>query len=191
MPKNKNTRTKGSYLSRLEELNRGALQHTPDIDRKERSKMDRSELNKSIGEPAIRITGNKAEYISLEEAVPGQITSEVDGDFLLIKQKFKDFRDDAQITIKNFPARLKIAQSAHTGLTNPVLETLKTVHPSKILFLDIETCGLSNAPLFLIGVAYSSEYISVRISIIVITSRTLCFKIVRIFPAFPVFTNSL
>lgn len=171
MPKNKKTDPAGSYQSRLEELNRGVLKHTPVADRKEGPDKRRPEPSISISEPTIRINGSKAEFISIEEAVPGQSTTEDVGDFLLIKQRFKDFRDDARITIKRFPERLKNLQTQHTGLTNPVLETLKTVHPSKILFLDIETCGLSNAPLFLIGVAY---FTGEDFSFLQLFARNLC-----------------
>ena len=154
MPKRKKIEAADSYLSRLEKQNRSALKNTPMTEFLERSNWSRSDRNKSISEPTLMITGNKVEYMSIDEAVPGQVTTERDGDFLLIKQRFIDLREDAKETVKSFPARLKNAQMQHSGITNHDFETLKTVHPSKILFLDIETCGLSNAPLFLIGVAY-------------------------------------
>ena len=154
MPKRKKIEAADSYLSRLEKQNRSALKNTPKTEFLGRSNWSGSDRNESISEPTLMITGNKVEYMSIDEAVPGQVTTEDDGDFLLIKQRFRDLREDAKETIKSFPARLKNIQIQHLRITNPVFETLKTVHPSKILFLDIETCGLSNAPLFLIGLAY-------------------------------------
>lgn len=154
MPKRKKIESADSYLSRLEKQNRSALKHTPKTEFLGRSNWSGSDRNESISEPTLMITGNKVEYMSIDEAVPGQVTTEDDGDFLLIKQRFRDLRPDAMKTINCFPVRLKNIQIQHLRITNPVFETLKTVHPSKILFLDIETCGLSNAPLFLIGLAY-------------------------------------
>ncbi|MCH8285809.1 hypothetical protein IIB79_04685, partial [candidate division KSB1 bacterium] len=138
MPKRKKIEAADSYLSRLEKQNRSALKNTPMMEFQGNSNRSRIDRNESISEPTLMITGNKVEYMSIDEAVPGQVTTEDDGDFLLIKQRFRDLRPDAMKTINCFPVRLKNIQIQHLRITNPVFETLKTVHPSKILFLDIE-----------------------------------------------------
>lgn len=145
-------------LDRLALLNRGALKNNPEsrlAGGKNNARNGRHVKNTSVHEPALRIRGKKAEYITLEEAVPGQVTKLEDGEFLLIKWRFKDLISTAQTTIKAFPVRLKgLRVHSVENIRSGGFATLKRVHPSKILFLDIETCGLSAAPLFLIGAAY-------------------------------------
>ena len=145
-------------LERLAQLNRGALKNKPEsrsAGRKNKRRNGTHSVNTSVREPALRIRGKKAEYITLEEAVPGQVTKLEDGEFLLIKWRFRDLNISAQTTIKAFPVRLKELRLHSAENRRPGnFAALKTVHPSKILFLDIETCGLSAVPLFLIGTAY-------------------------------------
>lgn len=144
-----------SLISRLEQLNRGTLKNPPKFDESNSSQPDIYGKEKIINEPVLRLKGDKAEYISIEEAVPGQVTEEEDGEFLLIKQRLRDLQPSAGNTIKEFPLKLKaILNKASSYSEDSEVRMLAGVHPSKILFLDIETCGLSGVPLFLIGVSY-------------------------------------
>lgn len=135
---------------RLEQLNKGKLKDIDD------SASDSGAGKKpddppSVHEPSLLIQGNRIKQITLEEAVPGQVASSEEGEFLLIKRSLlKTFRSSKDV-IKKFPAVIK---SFHAEDKVSELNVLESIHPSKILFLDIETCGLSAEPLFLIGVAY-------------------------------------
>ncbi len=142
-------------LERLEQLNRDSLKHPPKVERINYQQSHDIHSSESVGEPAIEICKKSAQYIALEEAAPGTLTQTDLGDFLLIKHWLSDCVDNAQKIIKSFPAVLKSypvapSQSQHAQSVS----YLATVHPSRILFLDIETCGLSSSPLFLIGCAY-------------------------------------
>lgn len=145
-------------LERLALHNRGALKNNPEsriTGGKNNARNGTHGKNTSVHEPALRIRGKKAEYVTLEEAVPGQVTKVEDGEFLLIKWRFKDLTSTAQRTIKAFPVRLKeVRLNSAENIRSVGFATLDRVHASRILFLDIETCGLSAAPLFLIGAAY-------------------------------------
>jgi uncharacterized protein YprB with RNaseH-like and TPR domain len=136
--------------NRLELLNKRKLKNIEDSDSDSITEENR-ENQPSVHEPALIIQGNRIKHITLEEAVPGQVASSEDGEFLLIKRSLKKTFRASKNIIKSFPAMLKSFQ-AEDKVSE--LNALESIHPSKILFLDIETCGLSAEPLFLIGVAY-------------------------------------
>ncbi len=106
----------------------------------------------TVNEPAVKLKANTAEHITLEEAMPGGVFSESDKSFLLLTRNFADVHKNAAEISLIFPNAIKILSfdQSLNGLQN----TLGTINPSKILFLDIETCGLTLEPLFLIGAGH-------------------------------------
>jgi len=140
-------------LKRLAQLNKGALKYTS-ADKPADPNMDRGG-NPAVCEPALRIRGEQVKLITLEEAVPGIVTQDTGGEFLLIKRRFSDIITHSSKLIKPFR---DISGTKNQLFINAFALNNTTgaggVHPSKLLFLDIETCGLTNAPLFLIGTAY-------------------------------------
>ncbi|MCP4726177.1 MAG: ribonuclease H-like domain-containing protein [bacterium] len=106
----------------------------------------------SIKEPALIIDGKKVENIRLEEAVPGQIIKEETGEFLLVKRELHDLHKNADTVTKLFEKSVNINNGEPKF--SDLRKTGDLLEPSKILFMDIETCGLNLEPLFLIGAAY-------------------------------------
>jgi len=135
---------------RLEQLNRGKLKHA-DFQPQEPSARDEPPDSRGVCEPSLVIQGGVLRHITLEEAVPGQETRTGDGEFLLIRRSLLDMNSGARDMIAAFRGRLRAACS-DSGAGS--LSIIGAANMSKILFLDIETCGLSAVPLFLIGVAY-------------------------------------
>ncbi|MFC1553496.1 ribonuclease H-like domain-containing protein [candidate division KSB1 bacterium] len=151
---------KKDALDRLAQLNRGELKNVPGSEKIEPEKTQEKSIPQGkqldiVQEPALAINRKRVDHIPLEEAAPGKITRSEDGEFLLLKWKFKDLRKNAKKTVKQFPVQLAKLQNANAENENiKGFDLINDIHPSKILFLDIETCGLSASPLFLIGVAY-------------------------------------
>ncbi|MFC1731805.1 ribonuclease H-like domain-containing protein [candidate division KSB1 bacterium] len=144
--------------NRLTSLNKGKLKHLDEKRGGNPSGTAASRPNDAVHEPALRIHAGSVIPIPIEKAVPGQITKEDDGEFLLIKRRMKDICEDAGVLHDLFTGAVRITQNS-ASLNGTVSGSL--IRPEKILFLDIETCGLTANPLFLIGVAYfsSSDFI--------------------------------
>jgi len=132
----------------LEALNRGSLKNRPGSysGGKETPQADRGE---AVKEPALLMTSGGAKPITIGEAVPGQVTREEDGEFLLIKHNvaIPERLGAGRDGIISFAVTVRDAREHFLELSGAFL-------PEKALFLDIETCGLTANPLFLIGVAY-------------------------------------
>ncbi len=133
---------------RLEDLNKGSLKHA-DIPVSDEGGSGIS----VVTEPALLIKNGNIDPIKIEEAVPGQITKEADSEFLLIKNYCAETEE-----LKNLGSRFEklfVDQGRNpANIVSAGMAQLRGVSPEKVLFLDIETCGLRNIPLFLIGVAY-------------------------------------
>lgn len=99
-----------------------------------------SQLNRGKGgEPQpteVRAIGNR-----LEDIVPGRVHKHEAGECYICEHSASDFHGHD-------------IQKLKTGLA----EIPRFGHkPEEVLFLDIETCGLANCPLFLIGVMYVKD----------------------------------
>ncbi|MFH1007042.1 MAG: ribonuclease H-like domain-containing protein [Candidatus Latescibacterota bacterium] len=87
--------------------------------------------------------------ISLEEAVPGEEVHTERGKAFLVSARVDDL-DEAALFSRNFEERISPEDSAFCQ------RVAATVDPQKLalddlIFVDIETTGLSSSPLFLIG----------------------------------------
>jgi uncharacterized protein YprB with RNaseH-like and TPR domain len=83
----------------------------------------------------------------LESLAPGEVVEGLSGQFYRIRRPVADFRSRGldELLGRN-PQTLLAHESLH-----PELDSLVRSFPSRALFLDLETCGFSGSPLFLIG----------------------------------------
>jgi len=83
----------------------------------------------------------------LESLAPGEVVAESSGQFYRIRQPVADFRSrELDELLGQDPQDFLPHESLH-----PELDSFARAFPSRALFLDLETCGFSGAPLFLIG----------------------------------------
>lgn len=99
------------------------------------------------GVPVCHGSAVAAPSHDLESLAPGEVVEETGGQFYRIRRPVAQFRSselDKLLggNLKTFDPR----ESLH-----PELDSLARAFPSRALFLDLETCGFSGAPLFLIG----------------------------------------
>lgn len=93
---------------------------------------------------------NNQKHIKLNMTVPGEIIKAETGEFYLIRPDVVKLCNDADILNQ----RYKDAFNFVEGFNRNELKILSNTDPKNIVFLDIETTGLSNTPLFLIGLLY-------------------------------------
>jgi len=133
---------------RLSQLNRGELKNIPDsIEQKPPGPVEK---------PDFVIP--KREKIPLEKVIQGEIKKIRNDGFLIIEQTLPNFYDDTDNIVEEFVHQMD--RSKMMGINNELSEDmLKLSHtkPESLIFLDIETCGLSAAPLFLIGLMFLKE----------------------------------
>jgi len=125
----------------------------------------------STGEAALPGTGEEPPTepdeaaLVLERVVPGRVAEAGGGRFYRVHRKAEDFRpgpeaaaaaEDAGVDGATVMARYRrtffgaaIRRSA--AALDEALRPLVACDPHRITYLDIETCGLSGAPLFLVG----------------------------------------
>jgi uncharacterized protein YprB with RNaseH-like and TPR domain len=93
----------------------------------------------------------KTNYEKLELLIPGEIINSGAGDLYLVSPNVDKLCTDAEILNQRY---LSIFDTTEFNKVNHDLKTLLNANPEDIVFLDIETTGLSNTPLFLIGLLY-------------------------------------
>lgn len=103
-----------------------------------------------------KIIQTKPDFTKLELRIPGEIIKSSSGELYLIRQDVKKVCTEADL-IKNryrgifeLPPELK----ADFHKLNQEFKAMLNIDPRNIVFLDIETTGLSRTPLFLIGLLY-------------------------------------
>jgi len=90
------------------------------------------------------------DHSRLEMMIPGEIIKAGTGEFYLIRPNLAKLCNDADIMNKRYIDAFSISEAtAHEELTK-----LSNMNPKEIVYLDIETTGFSNTPLFLIGLLY-------------------------------------
>jgi uncharacterized protein YprB with RNaseH-like and TPR domain len=87
--------------------------------------------------------------VQLESAVPGQIVTSLPSQFYRIEKRLTDFHHIAGSFVDRFGFRFN--RGHIPAILDSVRAELLRFNPSKWLFLDIECCGLSNSPVFLVG----------------------------------------
>ncbi len=105
-----------------------------------------------VKDPALVLDRDRADFIRLSDAVPGQVLKEGSGEFLLVKRELHDIHKNSDSVTRLFKKSIKI--NNYEPRFSDLRKTGDLLDPSRIMFMDIETCGLDLEPLFLIGAAY-------------------------------------
>ena len=83
----------------------------------------------------------------LESLVPGEVAEDSGGCFYRIRRLAAEIQSTPCV---NF-AGPNLAHSVRRNVLDHELDCFAGAFPSRVLYLDLETCGFSGAPLFLIG----------------------------------------
>ena len=90
---------------------------------------------------------------SLESIIPGQSVSVEGGEFYLVRRRLEELHSNADAVVKKYCILFTSDREISRGLHSDFREFLDAA-PAKIMFLDAETTGFSNTPLFLLGIMY-------------------------------------
>ena len=103
-----------------------------------------------------RAERTEPDHSSLESAIPGRCVAAGAGEFYLVRRKLSELYSDAGTLVRRYSDLLapdwKTLPDPH-GLYDEFRKA-PSASPTRIMFLDIETTGLSSTPLFLVGLAY-------------------------------------
>jgi len=115
-----------------------------------------SELKKKLSKiskeskPSISSVKRK-EVVDFEELFPGKEVETELGSFYICERTLSDFHSEANRVKKEY---IEVFDKQLSANFHDELHSLLTFSPEKLLFLDIETTGLSNCPLFLVGTMF-------------------------------------
>jgi len=91
--------------------------------------------------------------VTLEEAAPGEVIDTAFGSLYLVRRTYRAIVDDPEPMLAAYRgAFLEGGASWRESTLHPDIRPLLDVDPRRVMFVDIETTGLSAQPLFLIGV---------------------------------------
>ena len=88
--------------------------------------------------------------LNLESVIPGQPVAAGDGEFYLVRRKLHELHSDADTMTRKY---CDLFTSGTEELHNDFRDFM-SAGPGKAMFLDAETTGFSNTPLFLLGVMH-------------------------------------
>ncbi|MCD6328112.1 ribonuclease H-like domain-containing protein [bacterium] len=135
---------------RLRELNRGKLRAPPSSDRQ-------AEKQPKTAKTAPKRENQILEFIEPPVDLPGQEIQTPHGVFLLIRRDLSDIWRAAERFTSHYCLVFKRgAIGVDVDKLHPDMKRFCEVDHRKMLYLDIETCGLSAVPVFLVGVQYLS-----------------------------------
>ncbi len=168
--------TDRDYLKRLAELNGRPLEHVPD-----ETESAVRDLKRKLGQrpparpvapappvvyerglpraagPAKHPAAPSATPVALEQAVSGvEVELAGWGRAFLVARTAADMGREGAEVCRAFRARCEACESPAMIRARDLCND-ETVRPQDLLFLDLETAGLSNAPVFLVGLLYLEE----------------------------------
>ncbi len=153
-------------LKRIEALNKKPLQNKPELDTSNNKKIIdvQSRIHSFDIKPASEISLKKKTKIAVEpllnlqsppalnEIVNGLVIDLQDGlKCYLVEKSVEEIIDDHEVVHQKFLDLLGIFDNKPSERINDVCNG-QIPEPGRILFMDIETTGLSENPLFLIGI---------------------------------------
>lgn len=94
---------------------------------------------------------SRREVTDFEATFPGNVIETKFGEFYLCERSLSEFHTEPERVTQEYVALFDkdLPAGTHEGFYS-----LLASNPEKVLFLDIETTGLSNCPLFLVGTMY-------------------------------------
>lgn len=102
-----------------------------------------------------KIIKNRPDFTKLELTIPGEIITSGSGEMYLIHRDIKKLYTDAELLSNKYRNIFERSSDFKSEThNNHEFKAILNVDPKNIIFLDIETTGLSRTPLFLIGLLY-------------------------------------
>lgn len=159
---------------RIAALNREALKHVPQAEKADNTAKNavhegspsldgRHEKRPSVHE-VVRspsATSPPSPYqktVWLDEVVRGQVIEEKDGPFLLIERTLRDLWKQADAFQQRYQSAVLDGRACmDSGTLHGDMQKLMEWDRRKVLYIDIETTGLSGSPLFLVGTMRYAE----------------------------------
>src|SRR5437867_55737 len=94
----------------------------------------------------------RVQLYALESLVPGESVQGTGGSFYRVRRAFAEF---AAASLRNLVDSHRPA--ADQCRMCPEFDSFVQAFPARVLFLDLETCGFSGTPLFLIGLLRQAD----------------------------------
>jgi uncharacterized protein YprB with RNaseH-like and TPR domain len=105
----------------------------------------------------------RPDYTSLESTIPGQPVAAGAGEFYMVRRNLSELYSDADTLVQRYcnlfasdwktRPDFQYGQVSNLPLHGEFMKFL-SADPVKTMFLDAETTGFSNTPLFLVGIMY-------------------------------------
>lgn len=111
-------------------------------------------LSKSLTENRKRLSKHKRRTDKLETVLPGRVIETEFGEFYLGEKNISEFYSDDEKMTEEFAVLFD--KELQVGI-HESFYSLLSYEPEELVFLDIETTGLSNCPLFLVGIMYLKD----------------------------------
>jgi hypothetical protein len=96
----------------------------------------------------------RKETANFEADFPGRVIVTQYGEFYLCEKWLSEFHSNAQKVVGQYA---NLFESAPQPDIHSDFHSLLSFAPQQVLFLDIETTGLGNCPLFLVGIMYLTD----------------------------------
>ena len=123
-----------------------------ELNRREINVFPLSETSRLKNEPAV------SKEMNIEEALNGEVYENEGGVFFRIKKSLKELIEDSEQFICYYRYIFKAGgYSGNLEMLHPDMKKFFNLDCEQALFLDLETCGLTNSPLFLVGIMYFKD----------------------------------
>jgi len=122
--------------------------------------LNRDRLRRGLGssgssDSASGLASAGAVFSRCREEIAGEVVKTESGEFLLVRRELAEIWRGAERFVSHYCLVFKRgAIAVDPASLHPDLQQVCQADPCRLLYLDIETCGLSSAPVFLIGMLY-------------------------------------
>jgi len=117
-----------------------------------------SKIIQEKGSPQRRAERAQPDYTSLKLTIPGEPIAAGAGEFYIVRRKLDELYSDADTLVRRYCdlfASVRAGfKSAYTQAPRGEFRRFLRADSTKTMFLDAETTGFSNTPLFLVGLIY-------------------------------------
>jgi len=103
-----------------------------------------------------RVESTQPDYTDLELTIPGRSIAAGTGKFYIVRRKLSQLYSDADTLVRRYCDLFSSDPKARTDSDelNEGFRRFLSTDLTKTMFLDVETTGFSNTPLFLVGIIY-------------------------------------